>query len=276
MFPSKNSQEILRSAGHRGEEIYDDGCNPAVQVPTHPKSRKRREYHDKRHIIEDRYKENIQEEASRLASSQASAQNEQGWGNRGNEEAGNIHDDSTRSIYLMMIPDEPYFQASFQRELFIALVEVEHLQFALLGVDKQIELMESLNLRDVEAGEVIYKNGDESSEFYIILRCKDKRLNNYSSDGKPCVELLEERSLHLQEEEKEEHDGDLENTNDGGLEYTKTLVYQDQVSLLTRLLIKFSYCFKLLLLVLLSPHSPHPGLYCLYRFLGTIASSSTR
>ena len=70
----------------------------------------------------------------------------------------------------MMIPDEPYFQASFQRELFIALVEVEHLQFALLGVDKQIELMESLNLRDVEAGEVIYKNGDESSEFYIILR----------------------------------------------------------------------------------------------------------
>ena len=119
-----------------------------------------------------------------------------------------------------------------------------NVQFALLGVDKQIELMESLNLRDVEAGEVIYKNGDESSEFYIILRCKDKRLNNYSSDGKPCVELLEKK-FTLTGRRKEEHDGDLENTNDGGLEYTKTLVYQDQVSLLTRLLIKFSYCFKL-------------------------------
>ncbi len=77
--------------------------------------------------------------------------------------------DDMRSIYHMMIPDDSYFEEETVQNLFISLIEVEHLQFALLGVEKQVELMESIVIKVVQPGEIIYDINELSSEFFIVL-----------------------------------------------------------------------------------------------------------
>lgn len=78
--------------------------------------------------------------------------------------------DSREIFSSMMIPeDSPYFADETRRLLFLGLIYVNHLQFSLMTSDKQIDLMESIVLRECEAGEVIYEQGDLSEEFYLIL-----------------------------------------------------------------------------------------------------------
>ena len=217
MFSSKPSQEILRSVkGKKGKGvILDDGCNPAILTP-YRKGTRREEYLGLKDI-KDRNKETIKEEALRVASRQSSyGCDDHKWRNQSYQEG----DDGMRSILMMMIPEHPYFTESSRQDLFIALVEVEQLQFALLGAEKQIGLMDSLTIHNVEQGETIYSRGEESGEFFIVLGPKNRNYGTYNNNSKPYIEIYETNN--------HPHEDSPHNT-----EKTKTFVYQDQVSYAT-------------------------------------------
>lgn len=68
-------------------------------------------------------------------------------------------DDEDDAYYKLMIPDDPYFLEKEKLFLFKCLLDVENLQFSLLDVSKQIDLIDSLVVSRHKPGDLLYSQG---------------------------------------------------------------------------------------------------------------------
>jgi hypothetical protein len=80
--------------------------------------------------------------------------------------------------YMLMIPDDPYFLQKDKRVLFKCLLDVDDLQFSLLPLSKQVELIESTTIIRYKPGDVLYNQGMANditwyslSSFHIPILC---------------------------------------------------------------------------------------------------------
>ena len=81
-------------------------------------------------------------------------------------------DDDDDMWYEALTPtksDHEYFSTEERQMLFRSLLDVDNLQFSLLDLGKQVELMESIIVRQFKKGQVIYTAGDDTRESYMIL-----------------------------------------------------------------------------------------------------------
>ena len=81
-------------------------------------------------------------------------------------------DEDEDSWYEALTPskeDNEYFNSVERQALFRSLLNVDDLQFSVLDITKQIELMESIVVRRFKKGQIIYNTGDDTREFFIIL-----------------------------------------------------------------------------------------------------------
>ena len=90
----------------------------------------------------------------------------------GTDDERTVEDEDDDMWYEALTPtknDHEYFSSMERQMLFRSLLDVDNLQFSLLDLTKQVELMESIIIRRFKKGQVVYSAGDDTREFYMIL-----------------------------------------------------------------------------------------------------------
>jgi len=89
------------------------------------------------------------------------------------EEEDEVHQEheTPPPIIRIQVPDHPYFNEN--KQLFLALAEVEDLNFLQLISSRQEELMKSLEIERYFPAEIIFEEGSTSLDMYFIVECDE-------------------------------------------------------------------------------------------------------